>query len=186
MQKELLSKYETEVRKVWSTDEKMVKYCINNLSNLIELSDGSLYEIEKRKINTSFCYGHGQYGITTEEETQGALSMAAKARSDYNYFIEKNLEGINEMIEYLKGSEGTLYTANRYYNKDVNIVNVVSERYLREYRNSGIEYKPLTKEDTKKLLKAYQEEKEKFTKRLNTYLKRYGLSKIRSWTYLVD
>ena len=48
LQKELLSKYETEVRKVWSTDEKMVKYCINNLSNLIELSDGSLYEIEKR------------------------------------------------------------------------------------------------------------------------------------------
>ena len=43
-----------------------------------------------------------------------------------------------------------------------------------------------TIEDIKLILETLEAEKAKFLKRLNTYLKRYGLSKIHSWTYLVD
>lgn len=36
------------------------------------------------------------------------------------------------------------------------------------------------------LIKGYEVVKEQFIKRLNTYLKRYGLTKLNVWTYLSD
>ena len=44
----------------------------------------------------------------------------------------------------------------------------------------------LTPKDKEQILASLEIEKAKFTKRLNTYLKKYGLSKINTWTYLVD
>ena len=44
----------------------------------------------------------------------------------------------------------------------------------------------LTKEERQELVKGYEEVRKAFIKRLNTYLKRYGLSKVRTWTYLSD
>ena len=43
-----------------------------------------------------------------------------------------------------------------------------------------------TKEDLLLIIEVYKQQIENFKKRLNTYLKRYGLSKLRTWTYLVD
>ena len=44
----------------------------------------------------------------------------------------------------------------------------------------------LTKAEIKEILEVYKKQKENFTKRLNTYLKKYGLSKLHTWTYLID
>ena len=43
-----------------------------------------------------------------------------------------------------------------------------------------------TKEDLILIIEVYKQQIENFKKRLNTYLKRYGLSKLTTWTYLVD
>ena len=72
-------------------------------------------------------------------------------------------------------------------NSGTKIACIKTERYFRHFpfeRNRIVEQ--LTKKDIEELKKIVQSEKEKFTKRLNTYLKRYGLSKINSWSYLVD
>lgn len=44
-------------------------------------------------------------------------------------------------------------------------------------------YEQLTAEQEKVVQAILLEEKEKFMKRLQGYLKRYGLSKIKKWTY---
>ena len=44
----------------------------------------------------------------------------------------------------------------------------------------------LSKSDIQKILNILAEELQKFAKRLNTYLKRYGLSKVHSWSYWRD
>ena len=41
-------------------------------------------------------------------------------------------------------------------------------------------------DDLKNILSVYEYEKAKFEKRLNAYLKKYGLSKLKTWSYLVD
>lgn len=41
-------------------------------------------------------------------------------------------------------------------------------------------------EDKHLIIEGLELEKASFIKRLNTYLKRYGLSKVRTWSYLVD
>jgi hypothetical protein len=41
-------------------------------------------------------------------------------------------------------------------------------------------------EDRLAILEGLKREREKFDKRLQTYLKRYGTSKIRTWTYWAD
>jgi hypothetical protein len=45
---------------------------------------------------------------------------------------------------------------------------------------------PMTVEDRQAILAGLKREREKFEKRLQTYLKRYGVSKIRTWTYWAD
>jgi hypothetical protein len=44
----------------------------------------------------------------------------------------------------------------------------------------------LTIDDLTELYRICFEEQMKFCKRLRTYLKRYGLSKVRTWTYWAD
>ena len=46
--------------------------------------------------------------------------------------------------------------------------------------------KKLTREEIYSLIKGYEEVRQMFTKRLKTYLKKYGLSKLNVWTYLRD
>ena len=44
----------------------------------------------------------------------------------------------------------------------------------------------LTPEEIERVKAGYQEVRQQFVKRLNTYLKKYGLSKLHTWTYLSD
>ena len=44
----------------------------------------------------------------------------------------------------------------------------------------------LTDDEVKMVKDAVERQKAKFTKRLNSYLKRYGLSKVNAWSYLRD
>ena len=53
------------------------------------------------------------------------------------------------------------------------------------YSKDKVVYR-LNEEDKKNLIKIIDEEIEKFTKRLNSYLKRYGTECVRSWTYSMN
>lgn len=201
---EVMEKFREELKKTWN-DEHMVDYCFKKASQVVELSTG-LYEIEKKSIETRFCFGHGYCGRTTPEEEDRAHNMAAMARSSEDYFTRENMSYLEETLTALK--EGLeeyehnwadhcyfgLYTARRY--EKTNIVYILTGNRVRqtigyEFNSERAEryfpgFQQLTKEDVQKLIDAYEVEKQKRQQQITTYLKRYGLSKVYSWTYLSD
>lgn len=195
-QKELKAVYVEELKKAWS-DEKMIAHCSKSTAFVIE-HNGALYGIEKPKIETCFCFSHGMNGITTEEENR-ANEMASHARKSKEYFINENLKDINRWIKHLKEiladmslnwAEGShprymIETGTHYYSQTedcrlryYSIVDTFNGTSRGEICNDT--------ELLKKLIVGYEEVKKEFIKRLNTYLKRYDLSKVRSWNFISD
>lgn len=189
--KELEQEYRAEIAKVWPNDERMVDYCCKKASAIIKLSTGQLMEFEKPSINTSFCFGYSD--DMDGSDRKDAQDMASHAGTSEEYFKNYNLSDLREAIEQYegKGEDKCLspYVTHQYRGHQANIVAVV---WLSDWNAEneawqfGNDLTPLTKEDRMLILDTYKKELEKFEKRLNSYLKRYGLSKVRSWTYWRD
>ena len=95
-QKTLKAIYKKDMEGYWKkrngeTDTKMVDYCTKNAAYIVELNNGTYYVIDKPSIEKDFCYGYGYCGVSTEEDYQGAASMAAHAKTSTDYFIDKIL-----------------------------------------------------------------------------------------------
>lgn len=189
--KELEQEYRAEIVRIWPKSPDMVEYCCKKASAIIKLSTGQLMEFEKPRIDTEFCFGYSD--DMDGSDRKEALDMAHHASTNEEYFKNRNLSELREVIERYEGKSEERwlepYVTHRYRDHGVNIVTIV---WLSDWdvKDSAWQYNndltPLKKEDRQLILDAYKKELEKFEKRLNTYLKRYGLSKVRSWTYWRD
>lgn len=168
---------------------------------VIKLADEKFIMFDNPRIETRFCFGYGYCGISTDEEEKNACEMREYAATNENYFLKENLKNLNAQIEdlqnYLKNNiSSERVVIQNYYNK-TNIVYYDTVIYL-ESQNKYINnyytghditenvIRELTTDEIKLLINALEEIKADFTKRLNTYLKKYGLSKLHTWTYLSD
>lgn len=123
--------------------------------------------------------------------------MRHHAETDENYFINENLKKINDIIKELETRETDYKTPLRFYKMD-HYTKQGAENYktfkscywhdfeAREnyYKNYG--FKELNENEIKSILEGYKLVKKDFEKRLTTYLKKYGLSKLHCWTYWAD
>ena len=182
MNKELKTKFENEYKNVWGKSQSMQNYCIKKLSNGVQLENGILIEFEKPSIKKDFCFGAGQNGVTTTEEWNNANEMVSYARNSEEYFINENMAKYEELENILNAE--TVYL-NRYNKHNYIDCDAISDElpYQDWLRVNFIE---LTQKDVENLKNVIEEEKTKFMKRLNTYLKKYGLSKVNSWSYISD
>lgn len=197
-QKELKAEYTEELKKAWDSP-KMIKHCANCAAYIIE-HNNTLFAIEKPSIKTSFCYGFGFCGVSSEEEEEAANAMARKAEEDVEYFKAENLRGLEVRIKQLEEiaeemghnwAEGShprymIIIDRRYYGQDEDCklrAFSIDDTFNPMHRDSAICYDV---DFVCALIAGYQEVKKAFEKRLNTYLKRYGLSKVESWSYLSD
>lgn len=198
-QKTLKEIYKKDMEGYWirrngEVDNKMVNYLIKKVAYIVELENNSYYVIDKPDIEKDFCFGYGYCGISTEEDSDRAHKAANYAATHEDYFLRKNLEGLDNMIKDLQDDNLEAY-------KFLNYCSQQSGSKLKSFRITRLgnnpEYAPgywsnlrdlemLTKEERQELVKGYEEVRKAFVKRLNTYLKRYGLSKVRTWTYLSD
>lgn len=194
-QKELKSMYTDELRKVWNS-EKMIRFCSKKVAYIIE-HKGFLYEIDKPRIETRFCFGYGQNGISSEEDEDKANAMTRMAQESKEYFITENMKKINYWIKTLNKmlEEIEHNWAEGSYPKymlhiDEMYIGQTNDCKLRGYSVvNSFDYNGELcndKEFIKKLIVGYEEVKKGFEKRLCTYLKRYGLSKVVTWSYLLD
>lgn len=189
MSKELIKKY-ADID--YPNDKRMNDYILKSTSDVIKTSQGFLIRFEKPIIETRFCFGYGQNGISTEDDRERANEMRDYASESEKYFIEENLKGINEQIKDIEEADKVYFTIGN--KKTPALRYVKTDDYLRynnmswheKYFFEDLDAKEATKEDIELLLTTLKSEKEKFVKRIRTYLKRYGLSKVHSWTYLVD
>lgn len=182
--KTLLAEYEKNIRKVWSS-EKMVDYCLKKVGTLVELDGGDIAEIEKPHIETSFCFGYGYCGVSTEEDRNRASRCANVARTQIEYFIEENLKPLKSWLETLKDQSERIYKFPKYMGLDEN--DALKEfSVIPYYRQPSDNMKEISENERKALISGYEEVIKAFTKRLNTYAKKYGTSKLKVWTYLSD
>lgn len=182
-QKILRSRYMEIIREYWSSPS-MVKYEEKNIGTIVALDNDDLLVIDKPRIETSFCFGYGMCLVSSEDDRKAAESMLKKARTDSSYFIEKNLAPLNKWIDDLQNSRW-IWGKRTKYNAQKN-PHLVSIEAYDAYSEENSALTPLTEGEIQSIIAGYEEIKVQFTKRLNTYLKRYGLSKLNTWTYLVD
>ena len=179
--------YESELRKAWHDDEGMVKYCFKKSSVLVELSDGSIYSIDKPSIETRFCFG---YGMQCQTDYDEAGEMADRAAESEKYFWSENVRraGLTDWAEALDGAR-VVYISPEYYTQDDDCRLVSVGIADTEYGQMCMRHskgREIGSDDVSLLAAAFEEAELKFEKRLRTYLKRYGLSKVETWTYWAD
>ena len=189
----LKERFAEEINAVWESED-MRKWCIKNASVIVELENGDITDIDKPSIQKDFCFGYGFCGVSTQEDMDRAHDMVKVAENSVNYFMERNLEGLNSMIEALEDEHNVVYKFLHYcgQSEDSHLMGISVARWSQNLENEPWRYsnlrqlKELTANERKALIDGYKTARELFIKRLNTYLKKYGLTKVNSWTYLCD
>lgn len=143
------------------------KYCVG----AVKLNDG-FYLLEKPNIETKFCFHDEGPDYEYYKELMASEERLKK------HFLAKNLSSLENRIEQLTGSH-PLIVQSDYSNGRKSFC---PKGYCYE-RESDVE---MTSEQRADLIKALEWSRGEFEKRLNTYLKRYGTSKIHTWTYWAD
>lgn len=183
-QKELKEIHRQELNKFWN-DKKMTDHCLKTTNFIVRFDDGTLYGIEKPTIEKDFCFGY-HLSHTDSESYDNAQKTASNAKSNTDYFMYKNLKGLKETVKCLKENIDNVIVYAHYtgQHKDLKLRSWTTQ----DYYNSK-DYAPqrnLTKDEVERLISGYEEVIKDFTKRLQTYLKRYGMTKVRTWTYWID
>ena len=181
-QKELKDIFAQHIAAYWKTP-RMIDYCIKKAAYIVELDGGELFDIDKPSIEKDFCFGYGYCGVSTQEDYNNAEEARQTAATDQDYFMRKNLEGIDQTLKAL--DEYKVYKRPHYYGQapDSKLYDLEYRDYYQAEPENGI---LLTPEEIERVKAGYQEVRQQFVKRLNTYLKKYGLSKLHTWTYLSD
>lgn len=183
-----------EYGKVWKDNKHMVDYCVKKTDVVVKLRGQYLFTVDKPGIKTSFCFGYGYCGVSNEEDYTIAANMAEHAKTHEEYFIEENMKQLEKSIESLNDNRLVALIRGHYTTK-TNLVNLeyfhnydteLVELAIKDSRSKGDIAFVVNDEDKALIIQAYEEAKKNFEKRLKTYLKRYGLSKIDAWSYLVD
>ena len=191
-QKTLKELYKENLKLAWD-DPKMVEFCSKKAEQVVETEDGWLIEVERQNIKTHFCFGYGMYLNSTEEEEKFADDNAHNARTNEKYFINENLEEYDKRIKNLKNHDAYVSLIGKYYSQKpgCKLQHYACDFGLgygtwNENLKDETKWKKLSENDKNELIAAFERAKESLIKRLNTYLKKYGLSKLDVWTYLRD
>lgn len=156
---------------------------LDHTAEALKVDEKHFITFDKQDIKKSFCFGWSCQGGMTYEEATDRCHNFSEAE-----FKAENLK--------------------RFDNKYIRRLEAIKEKQIkleREYvtsKESGAEIMYITTdrdvsgditlsvEDSTKLREAYKQTvqglRDEFEKRLDAYLKKYGLSKIRRWTYCAD
>lgn len=160
-------------------------------SNLcaVRLTGGELLPIEKPRLETSFCFGHGYSGISSEEDYQSA-EAARQDMHKFDSFLEANLRGLREDLAALEAGKLKCYNCHE-YTRSV----FVRQEYCRglaslDWRPAFMEKRPterdLNLDDLAILARAKRAQIANLEKRCRAWWKRFGAEHLHTWTYLVD
>ena len=177
-----MERYKEELIKEWTTDSRMIDHCLKRAEEVVLIKDKVLV-VEKQKMKTTFCFGYGNYGRSTDEEEREVSNLEEAYRTNQEYFIEENTKDLKRAIKEI--SEHSVYIAPYFRDSEIYYWD-----YLYSYEkleDVNIEKALLiNNEEKQKLLDAYKRALAKKKKRVDVYLKKYGLSKLNTWMYLVD
>ena len=159
----------------------------NHIAGIICISKDTYTIIPKPYMEKSFCFG---YSCTGQGQT---FDEAQEQYKSFNgdKFKAENLKSFDKDFPLLKEGESLYFRIlqrsrlSEYYKQEANIFN---EEYFKRF--GGSEYVKMEKEVAEPFIKAYNDAitklRGKYEKQLDTYLKKYGISKLKIWTYCCD
>lgn len=181
---EIRKNFEKEwMRKDGTFNKRMVDYDVNKVSGYVRLTSGKIFVFDKESITTEFCFGYGFCGVSSEEEEMNASNNASKAKEKDVFFAE-NLKKFDIFDEILS-EKSYYYEKENACGSDI-VKLITAELYDNYYNKNNWVAVELTAGDKLLIERELEIQKAKFLKRLETYWKKYGNSKLRTWTYLVD
>lgn len=192
-QKKLKAEYKELLTGIYPNDQKWVDFLSKEADVVVRFDNGFFAEVERQRIDKNFCFGYSDSRYDTEDFDR-ANRMVEHAQTSKDYFIKKNLENIEHLIDRCSKSDYILFFHNRYCDQKNNTVKGVIpfkwyERPEDVYAGCPeriAEYQELTEKEKALYIEALKQEKALFQKRLATYLKRFGLSKVHAWSYWQD
>lgn len=188
-QSKLMAEFLEEIRK--HEGENWVDYHKKNTARIYKTADGKLIPLEKPRIETHFCFGYSDSAYDTEDYDR-ANEMAHHARTQEDYFLSENRDKIGSKIKSLENNDDYstlkhfIFNQSHQGKKVYGLTSFYLGRWFDMNEKDKAFYQPLEEVDRLGLIEAYKKVLEDFEKRLQTYLKRYGLKNIKSWSYWRD
>ena len=197
---ELNEKLRAAFGDVWKKSPKMVEYNMNDTAAACQLSNGMILTTDKQRIEKNFCFGYSTCGQGPEHDE---ASEAADEARNAEYFYRKNMKWYENRLEQIDGQEYYPLLYPKYYSQSetnplrevcfvrlwdlldrINYDEMKPGATLTDKRGD-IVYIP-TQDDMNRIRAMYTEASLKHEKKVRAYLKRYGVSKVRTWTFWLD
>lgn len=193
-----LERYFKAVSDAENGSQRWIDYHKKQLLLLAVLPNGDFLPIDKRPIETRFCFGESGY------DADEASAQAQTARTSEAYFKRENLKPFADMINELETGDFVPYLTTKYWSGKADEIKslhfcrtsevcesfggscFLAEIGGKEVTYQGQKRRYLTEEEKAVIVSAYKEALKKHEKKVDAYLKRYGLSKVYSWTYWRD
>ena len=151
--------------------KKDAAYYKKHFIGAVKLNDG-YYLLGKPSIDTKFCFAD------EGEDYEYYKELMASEEKLRRYFIAENLSDMDRTLRWLQDDCQLVITCD--YNDGRKGFGKPEHRWKQPTDVS------MTVEQRAELIKALQWSRTQFEKRLQTYLKRYGVSKLHTWTYWRD
>lgn len=195
-QKKFENSYIECMTQVWNGNKKMIDYCRKKVAVYVPICGDKIMTIDKTDLNKEFYFGYSSCGQGPSYEDMNK-TVSNVSKNIEKHFIEENLARVNDQIkdykEVLKGDSRFKLFARKAYHHQVDdvIIGVEWVNYFNYFGFSEEEIKErygveLSKDDVKNIIKGLEEFKEMKTKQINTYLKRFGTTKLGIRTYWID
>ena len=193
-----------EFRKIWGKDEHMTNYCTNKAVTMAILPDGGIVVVEKQRIEKDFCFGESGY------DAEDAWNATHTARTSQDYFLRENMKRCDSWIRDLEDAKNPrggwmLLVIDKHYIgqrddcriRDIqfvrvtDVLEVTGPAFLEKLQGTEITVRGMsghlaTDEEIDLIEEAYKEAAADHEKKVRSYLKRYGTSKVHAWTYWRD
>lgn len=171
-----------EYLKTWR-DEGSADWAVGKVSGYIEFGN-ELVTYRKPTIETSFCFGEHGYDYDEVNEYCDERSR------DMGWFVSENLRRTDAAwhLDMMRGTGRSFRKHRPVLVSDTNYGSRLASVEFMDDWSQELEdgRRDMTKEEREAFECFLEDEQEKFEKRLRSYLKRYGLSKCRYWTYWAD
>ncbi len=189
----------------------MTDFCTNKAAALAELPNGDLIPVEKHKIETDFCFGESGYDYDdAQRAAANARTNEGYFRRENMKHFTKWIDDLAEQEE-MHGADPRLprfvllIAEKPYYGqpeasklkgltfaRDGDILAALGgSAFVRDLPGQrvtvrGQNYRIPTRGELDAIRAVYEQAQEEHGKKIDRYLKRYGLSKVNSWTYWRD
>lgn len=193
-----MTAYREALQAIYGNDQGMIDYCMKETEIVVSVR-GMLFPIEKRKVEKHFCFGYSDCG--QGQDYMAAIREADKARNDSTYFKAQNLKYYASWIENLDSTDAIALCESYGKHSPIRslrafawweaLESVGGEARLEDLKGAMVtscrrEVYFLTDAERQTVKEAFEQAMKAQEKKLDAYLKRYGTSKIKAWTYWLD